>query len=130
MELFTPEGFAVAVHWTEFPERVEKFGDVFSIFETFEHDLRADLIHSGSCKKETAPSAYSVEFMGVGRILPRPDQIPGWEQLATYVEREFGSEVTLDALRVVRGLVSEVRDVRMAAVNEMTVTEVDETLDE
>src|SRR2546430_967961 len=120
----------MAVHWTDFPERVEKFGDLFSICETFEHDLSADLIHSGSCEKENDESAYTVEFMGGGQFLPRPDRIPGWDQLATHIEREVGSEVSLGALRVIRGFVSEVRDVPIAAVNEMTITEVVEALDE
>ena len=65
------------VHWSEFPDRVVKFGDLFNILETFDHDLRANHIDSGSCDKETENSAYTVEFMGTDKIIPRPDRIPG-----------------------------------------------------
>jgi len=120
----------MTIHWTNFPERVEQFGDLFNIFETFEHDVRADLIHSGSCEKETDESAYTVEFVGGARIIPRPDRIPGWEQLATYIERETGAEVSLVCLRTIRGFLSEIGDMPLAAVNEMTVVEVGQVLDE
>lgn len=61
----------MSVHWTDFPERVEKFGDLFNIFETLAHDLRADLIHSGSCEKESDASAYEVGFLRHGDELFR-----------------------------------------------------------
>lgn len=118
------------IHWTEFPKCVEKFGDLFNILETFEHDLRVNVIHSGSCDKETDESAYTVEFAGGGRFLPRSDRIPGWDQLATLVEREFGSEPSSHHLRALRGRVSEVLDIPRNAVNDLTILQVVEALDE
>jgi hypothetical protein len=118
------------IHWTEFPNRVEKFGDLFDILDTFDHDLRVNLIHSGSREKETDESAYTVEFAGGGRFLPRPDRIPGWEQLATLTEREYGSEPSVYNLRAIRGRVSEVLDVPIGAVNDLSILQVVEALDE
>ena len=117
------------IDWTEFPERVEKFGDLFHILETFFRDVRVGLIHSGSCDKESKTSAYTVEFMDGGEFKARPERIPGWEQLATAVEREYHRELSLDVLRGVRGFISEVKDVPLAAVNEMTIAEVAEIFD-
>jgi hypothetical protein len=118
------------MHWTDYPARVEKFGDLLSILETFDHDLRTNLIHSGCFDNEGDGSAYEIEVAGGGRFLPRPDRIPGWEQLATYIERQGWSELSLTTLRAIRGLVSEARDVHISAVNEMTIVEVAEVLDE
>jgi hypothetical protein len=113
-----------AVHWTEFPERVERFGDLFSILDTFEQDLRADLIHSGSLRGESDQSAYTVELMGEGRFIPRSDRVPGWEELATYAEREHYSAPSLTILRAIRGRASEVLDIPISAVNDMPITAV------
>ena len=125
-----PEVYTMPISWTEYPERVEKFGDLFSIFETFEHDTRANLIDSASCEKETDDSAYTVEFVGGARIIPCPGRIPGWHQLATLVEREFGSESSVHHLRALRGRASEVLDVPIGAVNYLTILQVVAALDE
>jgi hypothetical protein len=120
----------MATHWTEYPERVEKFGDLFSIFETLVRDLRADAIHSGSCENESDESAYTVEFLRRGdELVPRPERIPGWDELATYTEREFHRPPSLEVLRVIRGRASEVLDSPIAAVNELTIAQVVEALD-
>ena len=118
------------IHWTEFPNRVEKFGDLFNILDTFDHDLRVNFIHSGSCDNESDESAYTVEFAGGGRFLPRSDRIPGWDQLATLTEREYGSEPTVYTLRAIRGLASEVLDTPISAVNEHSILQVVEAIDD
>ncbi len=116
------------VHWTDFPGHVERFGDLFDIFQTFADDLRADTIDSGMLARRGPEAAYDVEFMGLDRIVPRPDRVPGWEALATYTEREFHTPPTLPALRQVRGRASEGLDVGLDAVNAMTIAAVVETL--
>lgn len=119
----------MAIHWTEFPERVEKFGDLLNILETFFRDLRVGMVHSGSCDKETAASAYTAEFMDGGEFSPRPERIPGWEQLATAAEREFHRPLSAELMRSIRAFVSEVRDISLTAVNELSVVEVAEIFD-
>lgn len=110
------------IHWTDFPERVEKFGDLFNIFETLAHDLSADLIHSGSCENETSASAYEVDFLRHGdELVPRPDRIPGWDELATFTERHYGYPPSLATLRQVRSQALGILEVTIAAVNEMSI---------
>ncbi len=121
----------MAVHWTDFPERVEKFGDLFSIFETLAHDLRANLIDSGSCAKETDASAYEVDFLRRdNEFVPRPERIPGWDELATYTERHLSFQPSLPVLRQVRSMALEALDVPIATVNEMTILAVVQALTE
>ena len=118
----------MAVHWTDFPERVETFGDLLNIFETFEHDLRARLVHSGSCDNETDASAYSVEFVDGGRFLPQPERVPGWEELATFTERRLGHPPSAACLRMVRSMALEALDATIADMNAMTIVAVVEAL--
>jgi hypothetical protein len=120
----------VSIHWTEFPERVELFGDLFSILETFEKDCATNVITSYSTAKESVQSAYTVEFMGLNRVEFVGERVPGWEALVTYAEREFYSVPDLHILRVIRGQVSEARDVSPAAVNAMTIVRVMDALAE
>jgi hypothetical protein len=56
--------------------------------------------------------------------------IPGWDHLVTIVEREFGSEPSLFILRTLRGRASEVLDIPIGAVNDLTILQVVEALDE
>src|SRR6266511_5353817 len=131
MEPLHPEDSPMPIHWTDFPERVEKFGDLFNIYETLAHDLRADLIHSGSCEKETDASAYEVDFLRHGdELVPRPERIPGWDELATFCERHFGFPPSLAVLRQVRSLALEALDVPIARVNEMSILDVMKALTE
>ncbi len=115
-------------HWTDFPDRVETFGDLFAILETFAYDLGNDLIDSGSCRKESDQSAYSVDLMGQGRFIPNPDRLSGWDALATIAEREFHRVPDLQTLRAIRGRASEILDVSISAVNGMTIVAVLEAL--
>ena len=121
----------MATHWTDFPHRVEKFGDLFTSFETLEHDLRANLINFGSCEKESVESAYEVEFLRRGdEFVPRPDRIPGWDELATFTERHLSHPPSVACLRQVRSMALEALDAPIATVNEMSIAAVVKTLDE
>ena len=121
----------MAIHWTEYPERVATFGDLFNIFETLEHDVRANLIDSGSCENESAESAYEVDLLRRGEeFVPRPERIPGWDELATFTERHLSHPPSLACLRQVRSMALEALDVPIATVNGMTIEAVVKALTE
>ncbi|MBX9626955.1 MAG: hypothetical protein K2X82_24350 [Gemmataceae bacterium] len=120
----------MAVHWSDFPERVERFGDLFQVLETLDRDRAADFFHGGQFDNEAGGSAYHVE-PGAGAYMfqPDPDRIPGWDRLATRAEREFGDALRLTVLRAYRGRASEALDVPLAEVDAMSIVAVADALD-
>lgn len=115
----------MAVHWTDFPEHIEKFGELFSILETLDRDWNGDRIHSGCWDNESDRSAYTVEGLGgTYEFTPRSDRIPGWEELTTYAERRYAAPLSLYLLRLIRGTVSETLNISLNEVNEMTIRDV------
>lgn len=117
-------------HWTDFPERVELFGDLFHILESLDRDRAADVFYGGQFDRECRDSAYHVE-PGAGPYLFQPDagRIPGWDRLATRAEREYGDRLGLPILRAYRGRASEVLDVPLAEVDALSVVAVADALD-
>jgi hypothetical protein len=119
----------MAMHWTEFPEKIEKFGDLFSIMDTLHSDYRRDLIAFGAYAKESEQSAYTVEYGDGGlAFVTRPDRIPGLERIRTYAEREFGVELSTGVLRQIRGRASEALDITSAEVDQLTLEQVADAL--
>ncbi len=108
----------MSIHWTDFPERVEKFGDLFSIYETLSQHKQFDL----ETFPDHAPNgAYSVEPRGRKWVVtPHPDQMPGLEPLLEVLEREGHYSLTLDLMRELRRRVMTSRNIDRAGVNAMT----------
>ncbi len=120
----------MAIHWTDFPERVETFGDLLSIYETLERDIRKNHLPFGLFNKRTNQSAYDIEVGGMGEVIPRSDRVPGWDALATFAEQEFSTPPSLYVLRQIRGQASKALAVDLKTVNEMSITAVLEALAE
>src|SRR5262245_8697398 len=117
----------MAMKWTDFPKRVELFGDLFSIYSTLDKHRAFDF----ECfPDDREKAAYSVEQEeGKWVIVPRPDRMPGLERLLDRLEREGHYSLTLDLLRELRVRVSDARKIGRAAVNALTITEVAHALD-
>lgn len=117
-------------HWTDFPERVELFGDLFHILESLSRDEENNMFTGDQFDRRGQASAYDIELNPRrARFLPVPDRIPGWDRLATLAEREFGRVLSLPLLRVYRGRVSDVLDATLAEVDAMTVAAVADALE-
>jgi hypothetical protein len=121
----------MAIHWTDFPQRVEKFGDLFNILETLDADHRTDYITGRSFAKRTPQAAYVVAFGVDGgyQFHSVNERMPGITRIITFVEREYGCGMSLEILRRVRGRVSEALDIDFTAVNELTLVQVADALD-
>jgi hypothetical protein len=120
----------MSIHWTDYPERVEKFGDLFNILETLDRDHRMDIFTSGSFAKRTPRAAYDVDLVGGGyQFHSVNDRMPGITRIITFVEREYGCGMSLEVLRRVRGRVCEALDIEFTAVNELTLVQVADALD-
>lgn len=120
----------MALHWTDFPERIESFGELFSILESLSHDVRHRRIFMGMHGKETQRSAYKVEHTpGTSYLQPRPERMPGWDRIATFAERNHLPELSYELLRLIRGRVSEVLDLPSTDVNQLTLEQVADALE-
>jgi hypothetical protein len=120
----------MTIHWTEFPERVERFGELFSILETLDRDHARDHIHFECFEKETEHSAYTVELGGGSyHFRPRPERMPGLERLLARLEREYHAPVSLRLLRALRGRASEALGITLSAVDALSFDQVADALD-
>src|SRR5262245_22540889 len=121
-------GCDMAMEWTDFPERVELFGDLFSIYETLDQHRAFDF----ECFPDHPErAAYSVERDG-GQwvIVLRPDRMPGVQRLLNRLEREGQCSLTLDRIREFRRRAATALYIEPAAVNALTITEVADALEE
>src|SRR5262245_54411954 len=117
----------MAMHWTEFPERVEKFGDLFAIYETLDQHKNFDF----ECFPDHAPKgAYTVDMRGRKWVVtPHPHRMPGLERLLELLERDGHYTLTLDLMRELRRHLMVSRNVNRSAVNAMTFHEVADALE-
>ncbi len=73
----------MAVHWTDYPERVETFGELLAILETLDrHEMESGFTAQDFQKECSRPAAYTVDFEDQQRKFhPRLDRMPGLERL-------------------------------------------------
>jgi len=118
------------LHWTTFPERVELFGDLISILETLDRDNVQDSFTGSSFQHESESSAYTVEPNPTGYLfLPRAERMPGLDRLLDRLEREGPLELTIAAVRQLRGRVGAATNRNRAAVDAMTIEQVADALE-
>ena len=116
------------VHWTEFPESVERFGDLLSILETLDlHDAKEGFT-AASFHNESPDSAYTIDPLPVGyRFSPRLNRMPGLERLIDSFDVD--DAFTLSDVRDIRRRVASALKIDRAAVGAMTFTEIVEAID-
>lgn len=117
----------MAIHWTDFPPCVELFGDLFAVFETLEqrhpHGFEDFPEHRDK-------AAYDLQRRGgMWVVIPRPERMPGLEQLLERLEREGRYTLTFDLMRDLRRRTLNAMQCDRATVNAMTFTEIADTLD-
>jgi hypothetical protein len=119
----------VALHWTEYPARVETLGDLVSILETLDRDDATDRFTGDLFARESAESAYSVEPTPTGYIFdPRLDRMPGLERLLDRFSLD--DSFTLTQLRELRRRAGADLKLDRAALTAMTFTAIADALDQ
>lgn len=124
-----PEGVRRGVHWTEFPEQVEGFGDLLSILETLDRHDDEEGFTGQNFESESDDSAYTVDLHDEQyRFNPRLDRMPGLERLLDL----FGVDdsFTLVEIRELRRRVMSALKLDRAAIGAMTFIQIAGALDE
>jgi len=123
------QGAAMAMHWTEFPELVEKLGDLVAILETLDRHEGDHGFTGASFKNRRPTSAYDVDFVrGEYRFTPRLDRMPGLEQLFDHFDIEGDSALTVVQVRELRSLAAKSLNCGRSAADPLMFTEIAERL--
>lgn len=122
---------AKPLHWTEYPERVETFGDLLSILETLDrHEMESGFTAPDFQKERGRVTAYKVDFHNrQHRFNPQLDQMLGLERLLDRFDIDGHSTLTRSQARELRQRAAKALNRDGAAVNAMTFTEIADVLD-
>jgi hypothetical protein len=120
----------MAIHWTDYPERVETFGDLLCILETLHRDHVRNRFHFESFANETPQSAYSVEIEGsTYRFEPRLDGMPDLERLLIHFDLAHIPTLNLNQFQGIQGQIAATLRIDRSAVNALTFTQIADALD-
>ncbi|WP_162667576.1 hypothetical protein [Gemmata massiliana] len=121
----------MAVHWTEYPERVETFGDLSSILATLDnHDMEAGFTADSFRNERGRTTAYTVDFYNKQyRFHPRLDQMPGLERLLDRFNIDGHDTLTLSQFRELRTRVANALKCSRTEVDAMTFIAIEDALD-
>ena len=121
----------MATNWTEYPERVETFGDLNSILETLgRHEMEVGFTAQSFGNSRGRTTAYTVDFQNRRpRFNPHLDQMPGLERLLDRFDINGHFTLTLDLFRELRNRAANALKSNRTAVDAMTFIAVADVLD-
>ena len=126
---FTTRKNTRAAHWTEFPERVESFGDLLSVLETLDRDVTDDVFMGNSFRNSRESAAYTVIPTPAGyHFQPRFHGMPGLERLFDLLDMDGGPLLTLAQVKELRGRAAKAINRGRPEVNALTFQEMVEAL--
>lgn len=119
------------VHWTDYPERVETFGDLLSVLETLDrHDMEAGFTAPDFQKGRGRRTAYKVDSTPSGwQLFPDLDQMLGLERLLDRFDIDGHPTLTHAQARELRRRAAKALNCEGAALNAKTFTEVVTAID-
>jgi hypothetical protein len=121
----------MAVHWTDYPERVETFGDLLSILETLDrHEMESGFTAPDFQPERRRLTAYKVNSTPAGwRLCPDLDKMLGLERLLDRFDIDGYSTLTQSQARELRRRAARALNRDGTTVNALTFTEIADTLD-
>lgn len=120
----------MGVHWSEYPERVETFGELLSILETLDrHEMEHGFSAEWFDKERKRLTAYTVDFHNrQHQFHPNLDQMPGLERLLDHFAINGYPALTQRAARELRLQAAHALNRDAAALNAMTFTAIMDAL--
>jgi hypothetical protein len=112
------------IHWTDYPERVETFGELLSILETLDrHEMESGFTAEDFQKERGRVTAYTIDFHPHNcqhQFHPRLDQMPGLERLLDHFGVDGYPTLTQGQARELRRRTAKAINCDGAAFNAMS----------
>lgn len=119
------------IHWTDYPERVETFGELLSILETLDrHETESGFTAPDFQKERGRVTAYTVHLHEQQhQFHPRLDQMPGLERLLDRFGIDGYPTLTQGQSRELHRRVANALNCDGTALNTMTFTAIIDALE-